>query len=121
MSQTKLSSAAVFVKKLHDLAGQLVVVIKVIFNVKLQALFRFPSKESKNLCVSVQKKGYAELPELPREETTPYSYGSTLPKDPTFTSPCSVASSDPSLFLIRGQNYLKDHQKVCFNVYDYVS
>ena len=105
----------VFVKKLHD--QQL---IRIISNVELQALFRFHSKESKNLCVSVQKKGYAELPELPREESMPYSYGSTLPKDPNF-SPCSVASADPSLFLIRGKNYLKDHQKVCFNVYGCVS
>lgn len=86
-----------------------------------QTLFRFPSKESKNLCVSVQKKGYAELPELPREESMPYSYGSTLPKDPNHSSPCSVASADPALFLIRGQNYLKDSQKVCFNVYGFVS
>lgn len=92
-----------------------------ILNVELQALFKFPSKESKNLCVSVQKKGYAELPELPREESMTYSYGSTLPKDLNFSSPCSVASADPSLFLIRGENYLKDNQKVWFNVYGCVS
>ncbi|XP_038885656.1 protein ENHANCED DISEASE RESISTANCE 2-like [Benincasa hispida] len=83
LSQNKLSSAAVFVKKLHDLA--------------------------------VQKKGYAELPELPREESMAYSYGSTLPKDLNFSSPCSVASADPSLFLIRGENYLKDNQKIKAN------
>ncbi|XP_022958172.1 protein ENHANCED DISEASE RESISTANCE 2-like [Cucurbita moschata] len=83
MPQNKLSSAAVFVKKLQDL--------------------------------SAQKKGYAELPELPREESTPYSYGSTLPKDPNHSSPCSVASADPSLFLIRGQDYLKDSRKIKAN------
>ncbi|TYK00012.1 protein ENHANCED DISEASE RESISTANCE 2-like isoform X1 [Cucumis melo var. makuwa] len=83
MSQNKLSTAAVFVKKLHDLA--------------------------------VQKKGYTELPELPREESMAYSYGSTLPKDFNFSTPCSVASADPSLFLIRGENYLKDSQKIKAN------
>ncbi|XP_022133494.1 protein ENHANCED DISEASE RESISTANCE 2-like isoform X2 [Momordica charantia] len=82
-SQTKLSTAAVFVKKLHDLA--------------------------------VQKKGYAEIPELAREEPVLSSYGSTLPKDTNCSSPCSWATSDPSLFLIRGQNYLKDNQKIKAN------
>ncbi|MED6136971.1 hypothetical protein PIB30_060689 [Stylosanthes scabra] len=39
-------------------------------------------------------------------------YGTTLPKDQKCSLPCSWAASDPSLFLIRGKNYLRDNQKV---------
>ncbi|KAL1323648.1 hypothetical protein HN51_033921 [Arachis hypogaea] len=78
--QPKLSTAANFVKKLHDLA--------------------------------VQKKGYVDLHEMVREESTLCSYGSTLPKDSSCTLPCSWAEADPSTFLIRGANYLEDRQKV---------
>ncbi|KAJ1425953.1 START-like domain superfamily [Sesbania bispinosa] len=76
----KLSTAANFVKRLHDLA--------------------------------VQKRGYVDLQEMVREESITCSYGSTLPKDPTCTLPCSLTEADPSTFLIRGENYLEDHQKV---------
>ncbi|XP_061376664.1 protein ENHANCED DISEASE RESISTANCE 2 [Gastrolobium bilobum] len=76
----KLSTAASFVKKLHDLA--------------------------------VQKRGYVDLQDMVREESITCSYGSTLPKDPTCTLPCSLTEADPSTFLIRGENYLEDHQKV---------
>ncbi|KAK9059804.1 hypothetical protein SSX86_020508 [Deinandra increscens subsp. villosa] len=38
-------------------------------------------------------------------------YGSTLVKDSTFNKPCTWAASDPSLFLVRGPNYIKDNQK----------
>ncbi|KAM0042667.1 putative pleckstrin domain, START domain, protein ENHANCED DISEASE RESISTANCE 2 [Helianthus debilis subsp. tardiflorus] len=38
-------------------------------------------------------------------------YGSTLQKDSTFNTPCTWAASDPSLFLVRGRNYLKDNEK----------
>uniref|UniRef100_A0A251T1N1 Putative pleckstrin (PH) and lipid-binding START domains-containing protein n=1 Tax=Helianthus annuus TaxID=4232 RepID=A0A251T1N1_HELAN len=61
-----LSTAANFVKKLHDLTYQ----------------------KKDQLC-----------------------YGSTLPKDSTCNMPCTWAASDPSLFLIRGSNYLEDNQK----------
>ncbi|KAJ0678275.1 putative protein ENHANCED DISEASE RESISTANCE 2 [Helianthus annuus] len=61
-----LSTAANFVKKLHDLTSQ----------------------KKDQLC-----------------------YGSTLPKDSTCNMPCTWAASDPSLFLIRGSNYLEDNQK----------
>ncbi|KAG9445613.1 hypothetical protein H6P81_011741 [Aristolochia fimbriata] len=76
----KLSTAANFVKKLHDLA--------------------------------VQKKGYMDLQETVREDSICCCYGTTLPKDQTCVMPCSWAEADPSTFLIRGNNYLRDHQKV---------
>ncbi|KAI3705533.1 hypothetical protein L1987_75772 [Smallanthus sonchifolius] len=78
--QHKLSSAAGFVKKLHDLA--------------------------------VQKKGYKDLQDVLWESNPSlYDYGSTFPKDANCILPCSWASTDPSTFLIRGDNYLKDQQK----------
>lgn len=76
----KLSTAANFVKRLHDLA--------------------------------VQKRGYVDLQEMVREDSVTCSYGSTLPQDPTCTLPCSLTEADPSTFLIRGENYLEDHQKI---------
>ncbi|XP_061975208.1 protein ENHANCED DISEASE RESISTANCE 2-like [Populus nigra] len=78
--QHRLSSAAVFVKKLHDLA--------------------------------VQKKGYIDFQELPKDENVATSYGNTLQKDSTYSLPCSWATAEPSTFLIRGENYLKDNQKI---------
>uniref|UniRef100_A0A5B7AM44 Protein ENHANCED DISEASE RESISTANCE 2-like n=1 Tax=Davidia involucrata TaxID=16924 RepID=A0A5B7AM44_DAVIN len=79
--QPKLSSAAGFVKKLHDLA--------------------------------VQRKGYMDLQEVSREDNdVSCCYGDTLPKDPSCTLPCSWTTADPSEFLIRGDNYLEDHQKI---------
>lgn len=80
MYQPKLSSTAIFVKKLHDLA--------------------------------VQKKGYMDLQELAREDSIACTYGSTLQCDPSCNLPCSWTTTDPSTFLIRGENYLKDHQKI---------
>lgn len=53
-----------------------------------------------------------DLQEMVREESISCPYGSTLPKDPTCTLPCSLTEADPSTFLIRGENYLEDHQKV---------
>ncbi|XP_072082012.1 protein ENHANCED DISEASE RESISTANCE 2 isoform X5 [Arachis hypogaea] len=76
----KLSTAASFVRRLHDLA--------------------------------VQKRGYVDLHEMAREESISCAYGSTLPKDPTCTLPCSLTETDPSTFLIRGENYLVDGKKV---------
>ncbi|KAF7805602.1 protein ENHANCED DISEASE RESISTANCE 2-like [Senna tora] len=76
----KLSTAASFVRRLHDLA--------------------------------VQKRGYVDLQETVREESISCSYGATLPKDPICTIPCSWTEADPSTFLIRGENYLEDRQKV---------
>uniref|UniRef100_A0A6N2L728 START domain-containing protein n=1 Tax=Salix viminalis TaxID=40686 RepID=A0A6N2L728_SALVM len=77
--QPKLSTAAGFVKKLHDLA--------------------------------VQKRGYMDLQEMVREDNISCCYGTTLPKDLTFTLPSSWATADPSSFLIRGKNYLDDQKK----------
>ncbi|KAG9146249.1 hypothetical protein Leryth_007956, partial [Lithospermum erythrorhizon] len=60
----------------------------------------------------VQKKGYMELNEGSWEDCVSRGYGATLPKDSTYNMPCSWAAGDPSLFLIRGDNYLKDHNKI---------
>lgn len=60
----------------------------------------------------MQKKGYVDLQEVNREEKARYFYGATLQKDHTSTVPCSWAAADPSTFLIREKNYLKDHEKV---------
>jgi len=62
--------------------------------------------------VAVQKKGYMDLHEAAREESASCSYGATLQNDPSCSLPCTWAASDPSLFLVRGENYLQDHQKV---------
>ncbi|KAE9585758.1 hypothetical protein Lal_00010189 [Lupinus albus] len=62
--------------------------------------------------LAVHKKGYMDLQEMVREESISCSYGSTLPRDPTCTLPCSVTETDPSTFLIRGENYLEDRLKV---------
>ncbi|XP_072960754.1 protein ENHANCED DISEASE RESISTANCE 2-like isoform X2 [Typha angustifolia] len=78
----KLSTAAVIVKRLHDLA--------------------------------VQKRGYIDLQDAAMGETVP-CYGATLPKDPSCSMPCSWAMADPSTFLIRGESYLQDHQKIKAN------
>ncbi|XP_008367239.2 protein ENHANCED DISEASE RESISTANCE 2-like isoform X2 [Malus domestica] len=75
----KLSSAAVLVKKLHELR--------------------------------VQKKGYMDLQEVCKEDSV-CPYGATLQKDPSCALPCSWGSADPSSFLIRGPNYLRDRQKI---------
>lgn len=65
--------------------------------------------------LAVQKKGYMDLQESAKEDSTSCCYGTTLQKDPSYTSPCSWAAAEPSTFLIRGQNYLKDHEKVKAN------
>ncbi|XP_075519921.1 protein ENHANCED DISEASE RESISTANCE 2-like isoform X3 [Primulina tabacum] len=78
--QPRLSTAAVFVKKLHDLA--------------------------------VQKKGYADLHEISREDSLSCNYGSTLPNDSTCNLLCSWTETDPSTFLIRGKTYLDDRKKI---------
>ena len=63
---------------------------------------------------AVQKKGYMDLQELAREDSISCSYGATLQKDPSCTLPCSWTTADPSSFLVRGENYLQDRQKVFF-------
>lgn len=63
--------------------------------------------------LAVQKKGYVDLQaEGGKEDDIFCSYGATLQKDTSCTSPCSWTVADPTTFLIRGENYLKDHQKV---------
>ncbi|CAH8323856.1 unnamed protein product [Eruca vesicaria subsp. sativa] len=61
------------------------------------------------------KKGYMDLQEVGMDDKTTFFYGATLQKDPNLTMPCSWATADPSTFLIRGENYLKDRQKVKAN------
>ena len=61
--------------------------------------------------LSAQKKGYVELQHIDRTDTISLSYGSTLLRDMTHNTPCTWSSSDPCLFLVRGENYLKDNQK----------
>ena len=53
-----------------------------------------------------------DLHETVREESASCSYGATLQNDSSCSLPCTWAASDPSLFLVRGENYLQDHQKV---------
>ncbi|KAM7262709.1 hypothetical protein ACFE04_000392 [Oxalis oulophora] len=62
--------------------------------------------------LAVQKKGYMDLQEASKVDSIPAIYGSTLQEDPTHNLPCSWAAGDPSSFLIRGENYLKDNRKV---------
>ncbi|KAH1064654.1 hypothetical protein J1N35_029641 [Gossypium stocksii] len=83
LHQPKLTSAASYVRKLHDLA--------------------------------TQKKGCMNLQEVATEDTKLYCYGNSLQKDPTATLPSSWSPGNPSLFLIRGQNYLQDKQKIKAN------
>lgn len=53
-----------------------------------------------------------DLQEMVREDSMSCCYGTTLPKDPTFTMPSSWTAADPSSFLIRGDKYLEDQKKV---------
>ncbi|XP_058204629.1 protein ENHANCED DISEASE RESISTANCE 2-like isoform X2 [Rhododendron vialii] len=62
--------------------------------------------------LTAQKKGYMDLHEVAWEENVSCSYGATLAKDPGCNLPCSWTTADPSTFLIRGETYLQDHQKV---------
>ncbi|XP_077228801.1 pleckstrin homology (PH) and lipid-binding START domains-containing protein isoform X2 [Tasmannia lanceolata] len=62
--------------------------------------------------LAVQKKGYMDLQEVAREDAMSCIYGATLPKDPTCTSACTWSTADPSTFLLRGENYLRDRKKI---------
>ncbi|GJR02814.1 enhanced disease resistance 2-like protein [Tanacetum coccineum] len=52
-----------------------------------------------------------ELQDMDWDTTVTHSYGSTLLNDLTCNTPCTWTTSDPSLFLVRGPNNLKDNQK----------
>lgn len=125
--QPKLSSAAVFVKRLHDLAGvwlKLVymtcpyVFIKICLWAFLFSLscwyYILGSRISNalNVDAAVQKKGYVDLHDMAKEDSLLCKYGYTLPKDPTCNQLCSWTTTDPSTFLIRGKTYLDDRKKV---------
>lgn len=62
--------------------------------------------------LAVQKKGYMDLHEVAWEENVSRCYGATLAKDPGCNLPCSWTTADPSSFLIRGDSYLQDRQKI---------
>jgi len=53
-----------------------------------------------------------DLHEANRDESSSCPFGATLQKDSSCSLPCTWTASDPSLFLVRGENYLQDHQKV---------
>ncbi|GAB2280545.1 hypothetical protein Dimus_015169 [Dionaea muscipula] len=59
-----------------------------------------------------QRKSCVDFQEGSRVDDTTCCYGATLQKDPSFTTACSGAAADPSTFLIRGEKYLQDQQKV---------
>ncbi|XP_058094495.1 protein ENHANCED DISEASE RESISTANCE 2-like isoform X2 [Magnolia sinica] len=65
--------------------------------------------------LAAQKRGQMDLQEAEVEDSMSCSYGTTLSKDPSCTSACSWMTADPSTFLIRGKNYLRDNQKVKAN------
>ncbi|KAH9700571.1 Pleckstrin (PH) and lipid-binding START domains-containing protein [Citrus sinensis] len=99
----KISTAAGFVRKLHDLAAVCVThLFRHLLTIDVKRL----------LCMTVQKRGYVDLQGTAKEDNFSCCYGTTLQKDPTCTLPCSWTSTDPSTFLIRGKNYLQDRHKV---------
>lgn len=65
--------------------------------------------------LAVQRRGYIDLQEASMGDQGHFSYGSTLQKDPTCNIACSWASGDPSTYLIRGETYLQDRQKIKAN------
>lgn len=107
-------SAANLVKKLHDLASESSKydsrILHVVF---FYCIFLRNSPELYHM--AVQKKGYTELQETLQADSISWSYGSSLQKDTSCTVPCSWSTADPSAFLIRGENYLKDNRKVFFD------
>ncbi|KAL5990627.1 hypothetical protein ACLOJK_011530 [Asimina triloba] len=62
--------------------------------------------------LAVPKKGSMDMQHEAEENGMPCSYGTTLSKDPSCSSACSWTTADPSTFLIRGETYLIDNQKV---------
>ncbi|KAJ8510670.1 hypothetical protein OPV22_001104 [Ensete ventricosum] len=65
--------------------------------------------------VTVQKSDYADFEDADTGDSMSCNYGTTLPKDPNCSVACSWAMADPSTFLIRGESYLHNHQKVKAN------
>lgn len=62
--------------------------------------------------IIVQKRGYVDLQGAADADNGPCCYGYTLPKDSSYTVPSTWAMTDPTTFLIRGETYLHDRQKV---------
>ncbi|KAK8941070.1 hypothetical protein KSP39_PZI010420 [Platanthera zijinensis] len=61
---------------------------------------------------SAQSRGYLDLRDASVNNAELYSYGSTLSCDSSCVTKCSWFTADPSTFLIRGESYLKDRQKI---------
>ncbi|XP_074570833.1 protein ENHANCED DISEASE RESISTANCE 2-like [Curcuma longa] len=100
----KLSRTTVFMK-LHDITVQ-----KGDYTELKEA-----SIEKDSLPASPLKKDSLSALPLKKDPLGTVSYGTTLTKDPTYTAACSWATADPSTFLIRGESYLQNHQKVKAN------
>ncbi|GAB4836446.1 hypothetical protein Ancab_001357 [Ancistrocladus abbreviatus] len=62
--------------------------------------------------LAAQRKGYVDCQDTARVDDITCCYGATLPKDRSLSTTCSWAAADPSTFLIRGENYLRDQQKI---------
>ncbi|KAK1291074.1 hypothetical protein QJS10_CPB18g02101 [Acorus calamus] len=62
--------------------------------------------------LAVQKRGCVDSHDIAAGERASCCFGATLPKDPSCGLPCSWTTADPSTFLIRGESYLQDHQKI---------
>ncbi|KAK1266295.1 hypothetical protein QJS04_geneDACA015332 [Acorus gramineus] len=84
----RLSAAADILKRLHELAGPHIV------------------------SSAVQKRGCIDSHDIAAGERASCCFGATLPKDPSCGLACSWTTADPSTFLIRGESYLQDHQKI---------
>uniref|UniRef100_A0A7N0TLX3 Protein ENHANCED DISEASE RESISTANCE 2-like n=1 Tax=Kalanchoe fedtschenkoi TaxID=63787 RepID=A0A7N0TLX3_KALFE len=65
--------------------------------------------------LAVQKKGYMDLQEIARDDCTSWCYGDSLAKDTSCNAACTWSFADPSTFLIRGEKYLQDNEKVKAN------
>ncbi|GMG99410.1 hypothetical protein Nepgr_001250 [Nepenthes gracilis] len=62
--------------------------------------------------LAAQRKSCVDFQESAQVDDITCCYGATLPKDPSFTTACSWAAADPSTFLIRGETYLRDQEKI---------
>ncbi|XP_078160974.1 pleckstrin homology (PH) and lipid-binding START domains-containing protein [Carex rostrata] len=65
--------------------------------------------------LTVQKKGYMDLQGTGPDDMSHCFYGATLPKDATCTALSSWAMAEAPTFLIRGESYLHDSQKIKAN------
>ncbi|WOL16732.1 protein ENHANCED DISEASE RESISTANCE 2 isoform X2 [Canna indica] len=62
--------------------------------------------------IAAQTIGSNDLEDASATASMPCHYGTTLPKDTNCSTDCSWSMADPSTFLVRGESYLHDHQKI---------